>query len=337
MDFVIRFWSKSEDDDVSVNMESAFLSNTRAVLNININILTSIVNSAVQICGKTKGKVKGKETSWWNDRVKEAIKNRNMAKKNTELENRNQNQGLVPKNEHKVTTLEKEYRQKKLQAKRIVEEEKEKSWDIFTQKLEQDSKGNQKLLYGLLKSKRSDREDIKAIETEDRDIIRDMEGIREEMKNSFENLLNGEGVQENETEVIEVEEEQDPISWLETEISLKQMKSGKAAGVDELTADMMKAAGIHGIQWLHRTGVIWEENKVPDEWKKGIIIPLFKKGSRKKCTNYRGITLLPHCLKIMEKSIEKRLRKILEHQLEEQQHGFRNNRGTTDLFFPSVS
>lgn len=35
----------------------------------------------------------------------------------------------------------------------------------------------------------------------------------------------------------------------------------------------------------------------------------------------------------MEKSIEKRLRKILEHQLEEQQHGFRNNRGTTDLFF----
>ncbi|XP_046988099.1 uncharacterized protein LOC124593795 [Schistocerca americana] len=35
---------------------------------------TSIVNSAVQICGKTKGKVKYKETSWWNDRVKDAIK-----------------------------------------------------------------------------------------------------------------------------------------------------------------------------------------------------------------------------------------------------------------------
>ena len=54
MDFVIRFWSKSKDDVVSVYMESAFLSNTRAVLNININILTSIVNSAVQYAAKQK-------------------------------------------------------------------------------------------------------------------------------------------------------------------------------------------------------------------------------------------------------------------------------------------
>ncbi|XP_049794626.1 uncharacterized protein LOC126204282 [Schistocerca nitens] len=108
---------------------------------------------------------------------------------------------LVPKDEHKVTTLEKDYRQKKLQAKRIVKEEKEKSWETFTQKLEQDSKGNQKLVYGLLKSKRSDREDIKAIETEYGD-IRDMESIREQMKNYFEILLNGEGGQESDTEVI---------------------------------------------------------------------------------------------------------------------------------------
>ncbi|XP_047104576.1 uncharacterized protein LOC124740175 [Schistocerca piceifrons] len=71
---------------------------------------TSIVNSAAQICSKTKGKVKGKETRWWNDRVKDAFKTHNMAKKNMELENRNQNQGLVPKDEHRVTTLEKKYR-----------------------------------------------------------------------------------------------------------------------------------------------------------------------------------------------------------------------------------
>ncbi|XP_046994414.1 uncharacterized protein LOC124606476 [Schistocerca americana] len=138
----------------------------------------SVVNSAVQICGKTKGKVRDKEISWWNDRVKDTIKKRNRAKKNMKCEKRNQNQWLVPKDEHKVTTLEKEYRQKKLQAKRIVKEEKEKSSEIFTQKLEQDSKGNQKLLYWLLKSKRSDREDIKAIETEDGDSIMDKEGIR---------------------------------------------------------------------------------------------------------------------------------------------------------------
>ena len=214
---------------------------------------TAIVNSAEQICCKTKCKVKEKETSWWNNRVKDTIKERNIAKKKMEAEKRNQNQGLVPRDEHKLTTLEQEYRKKKLQTKKVVKEEKEKSWEIFTHKLEEDSKGNQKMLYGLLKSKRSNREDnIRAIETKDEEIIRGMEGIREELKNYFEILLNGENEQENGIEDIEAVGEQCPISWAETENALKQMKGGKAAGVDEMTADMIKAAGIQGIQWLHR-------------------------------------------------------------------------------------
>ncbi|XP_049940801.1 uncharacterized protein LOC126416963 [Schistocerca serialis cubense] len=153
---------------------------------------TSIVNSALQICGKTKSKMRDKQTSWWDSRVKDANKYRNMARKNMEFEKRNHNQVLVPKDEHKVKTLEKDYQRKKLQAKRIVKEEKEKSWEIFIQELDQESKGNQELLYRLMKSKTSDREDIQAIEIEDGDIIRDMEDIREEMKNYSEILLNGE-------------------------------------------------------------------------------------------------------------------------------------------------
>ena len=38
--------------------------------------------------------------------------------------------------------------------------------------------------------------------------------------------------------------------------------------------------------------VIWREETVPKQWRKGLIVNLFKKGDREDPGNYRGITLL---------------------------------------------
>jgi len=38
---------------------------------------------------------------------------------------------------------------------------------------------------------------------------------------------------------------------------------------------------------------VWQTGIIPPEWKKGIILPIYKgKGSPKDCKNYRGISLL---------------------------------------------
>ena len=37
---------------------------------------------------------------------------------------------------------------------------------------------------------------------------------------------------------------------------------------------------------------IWEEERVPIEWKEGYLIKLPKKGDLSSCSNYRGISLL---------------------------------------------
>ena len=37
---------------------------------------------------------------------------------------------------------------------------------------------------------------------------------------------------------------------------------------------------------------VWEQEKVPDDWKKGYLVKLPKKGDLSSCDNWRGITLL---------------------------------------------
>ena len=48
---------------------------------------------------------------------------------------------------------------------------------------------------------------------------------------------------------------------------------------------------------------------------------------------YRGITLLSHIMKLLERILDGRIRKKVEQELGEEQQGFRKGRGTTDGMF----
>ena len=70
---------------------------------------------------------------------------------------------------------------------------------------------------------------------------------------------------------------------------------------------------------------------MPSDWKKGIILPLYKgKGSRRECKNYRGITLLSTPGKAFALTFLAWIRtKLLEVRLPEQS-GFTPHRSTVD-------
>jgi hypothetical protein len=84
---------------------------------------------------------------------------------------------------------------------------------------------------------------------------------------------------------------------------------------------MIANAGPLGMQWLYRLMTkMWLENKIPGDWYKGIIVPIYKKGDKKKiCNNYREITLLSQTFKTYERIMANKLAKEIETKLEEEQ------------------
>ena len=71
---------------------------------------------------------------------------------------------------------------------------------------------------------------------------------------------------------------------------------------------------------------------MPEEWRDSVLIPIFKnKGDVQSCSNYRGIKLISHTMKLWERIVEKRLRSDLKFS--NQQYGFMPGKSTTDALF----
>ena len=60
------------------------------------------------------------------------------------------------------------------------------------------------------------------------------------------------------------------------------------------------------------------------------VIPITKKGNAKKCSNYHTIALISHTSKVMLKMLQARLQQYMNHELPDDQVGFRKGRGTRD-------
>ncbi|CAI2735037.1 unnamed protein product [Schistosoma spindalis] len=84
-----------------------------------------------------------------------------------------------------------------------------------------------------------------------------------------------------------------PPTTEEIGMAIRQIKSGKAAGPDNIPAEALKSdieVTTNMFHFLFRK--IWEEEQVPMDWKTRHLIKIPKKGDLSKCVKYRGITLL---------------------------------------------
>ena len=125
-----------------------------------------------------------------------------------------------------------------------------------------------------------------------------------------------------------------PPSRDEISYALKKLKNYKSAGVDEITNEQLKYGGsalVGQLELLFKK--VWEEEVIPEDWLKGVIVVIGKKGDTSYCCNNRGITLRATSSKVLQMVLLKRLDVGMECLLRENQCGFRRNRSCIDQIY----
>jgi len=126
------------------------------------------------------------------------------------------------------------------------------------------------------------------------------------------------------------------ITFQEVRLALWKMKCGKAMGPSGVV-EMLVAAGDVGVQWMvDLCNAIVQEGKVTDDWCTdwctSWIVSVYKgKGDAMDCGLYRGIKLFEHALKVFERFMDARIRKIVK--IDDMQFGCQSGVGTMDAIF----
>jgi hypothetical protein len=161
----------------------------------------------------------------------------------------------------------------------------------------------------------------------------------ERWKEYFSNILNVPSVLATITSSPISSQEDDrqhkPTSLEEVEDAISRMRSGKASGIDGVTADVLKVGASNFAKRLHHLFFdVWEDEDLVNDWSTAILIQLFKnKGDKKNCANYRGISHLLVVCKVFSRILLSRVREHLNNQILDIQAGYRANRAAVDCIF----
>ncbi|KAK3506948.1 hypothetical protein QTP70_031706 [Hemibagrus guttatus] len=251
-----------------------------------------------KVLGVSSGRRKeDKETWWWNEEVQDSIQRKRLAKKKWDMDRTEENRQEYNESQHRV--------------KREVSKAKQKAYDELYTRL--DTREGEKDLYRVLTSE---------------------ESVQRRWKEYFEELMNEENEREKRVEgVNSVEQKVDKIRKDEARKALKRRKSGKAVGPDDIPMEVWKCLGEAIVEFLTSLfNRVLESERMPEEWRRSVLVPIFKnKGDVQSCSNYRAIKLMSHTMKLWERVVEARLRKVVE--ICEQQYGFMPRKSTTDAIF----
>ena len=152
----------------------------------------------------------------------------------------------------------------------------------------------------------------------------------------FKHLLNIENERDgNMTEVTQREDTHtitEPFELVEVEKQMKKMRNNKVCGPDGVPTESLRLVDkIDPMLICDQMNAALEKG-IPTVWRTSILTPLYKgKGNVTECTNYRGIKLMCHGMKLYERLVEDRLRQVI--QISSTQYGFQQGKSTTEPIF----
>ena len=166
---------------------------------------------------------------------------------------------------------------------------------------------------------------------EDGTLTTDRERIVERSREFYEKLYSSTRQEPPEADIEQQFEGFPNIKAWEVKSAVKQSKKGKAPGPDNITIDLIDAAGDiinDKLATLFNECLI--QSKVPEIWNEAIIILLHKKGDKRNISNYRPISLLNNIYKLFTKIITNRITRTLDENQPREQAGFKRGFSTID-------
>ena len=217
-----------------------------------------------------------------------------------------------------------EYRKRKGEYRRVCEEKREQERKRFVEEIEKvDGEGK---VWEILRRERGRRKKVNG-------------SIQmEEWKRHFMEVLGGreERVGREWGKETRNREQVEEIGVEEVREILKELKKGKAVGVDGMPNEAWMYGGENVVRavWRISNGV-WMEEGWPEEWKEGVIVPIAKKGKGEGTRDHRGVTLMPSLYKVYMKLLAKKLEREIEEKgiVPDNQAGFRRGRGVMEQIY----
>ncbi|KAJ4445706.1 hypothetical protein ANN_12391 [Periplaneta americana] len=152
---------------------------------------------------------------------------------------------------------------------------------------------------------------VNVIKDENGDLLADSPSILNRWKNYFAQLLNLHRPIRNDRDEIEIQTAEPFIpepTLSEVEIAIENLKKYKSPGIDQIPAELIQEGGSALYSEIYKLVLaIWEKKIVPEKWKESIIVPIFEKGDKTNCGNFRGISLLLTSYKILSNILLRRL------------------------------
>jgi hypothetical protein len=279
-----------------------------------------LLDTAIEVCGRTNTKPhRDRETWWWNEAVQDAIRQKSVAYRQWQ------------KSGHHDDKLV--YRQANLASKRAVARARAAQCHDWITSLKSE---NLKALFRIAKRSARSRKDVtgaSCIRDKNGGILLTDEDIKRRWASYFKELLNASNPHSASFVSEAFEGPITDVTRTELVAALDSMKSSKACGPSGLSSDLIKASGDAGIDnFLYICKKFWKTGLMPPEWAVSTTVPLYKgKGDPLLCGSYRGIRLLEHAMKVVEKILERRLREYV--MIDNYQYGFMPGRSTIDAIF----
>ena len=323
----LRNWTKVEEYNVTLQNRFECLDSEVDLENMWENFRDTITDVSIEVLGKRPRKTREEHLSQ---------KTKDLLVKRGQFKRRDPNSDANRSEYSKLNKLVKK-------SSKIDDN----NWAVrvATELEEAASKGQQREVWAKIKKISGKRSKKQASSVRDKDgkMITDPHNQRDRWKEHFSELLNPPLSSVNLTDLDDVPTQPSfgylscsdgPPTRDEISYALRKLKNNKSPGVDGITNEQLKYGESALLSHMERLfKKVWEEEEIPEDWLKGVIIIIGKKGDTSYCSNNRGITLRATISKLLQMILLRRLDAGMECLLRENQCGFRPNRSCIDQIY----